>query len=62
MTREETAAAIARERYERDEDVDVLPGDWMVESPEPKIESVDGGYWVQARVFVDADTVEERVT
>ena len=60
MERHDVAAELARELYGQD-DVEVLPGDWLVESAEPKIEAVDGGYWVQARVFVDADKVEARM-
>ena len=56
------ARKLAQEIYASD-DIDVLPGRWIVESsPEPDIEEVDGGYWVQARVWVDADLVEARPT
>lgn len=51
--RERLAITIAVERYASD-DVDVPEEDG-------KLEYVDGGYWVKARVFVDADTVEERM-
>ena len=60
MERHDVAAELARELYEPN-DVDILPGHWLVESAEPKIEEVDGGYWVQARVFVDAESVEARL-
>ena len=59
--RREIAAEIAEESYGSD-DVDVLPGKWILEDREPRIESVDGGYWVEARVWVEADVVEERMS
>lgn len=59
--RRQVAAECAQDLYRNNDDVDVLPGDWLVESPEPQVESVDGGYWVQARVWVDAAAVEMRM-
>lgn len=52
------ATDLALESYESD-DVQIVhsevdAGGWFVES-------VDGGYWVEARVWVPADTVEERL-
>lgn len=59
--RRQVAAECAQDKYAGNDDIDVLPGDWLVESPEPQVESVDGGYWVQARVWVDAENVEMRM-
>jgi hypothetical protein len=55
------AGELACDRFAGDDDVDVMPGTWMPETPEPRVESVDGGYWVLARVWVDAEEVEERM-
>lgn len=53
--RGQIACAIAHERFAMDrDDIEVLsPGD---------AQYVDGGYWVDARIFVDADEVEERMS
>ena len=51
--RERIAAGLAYENYASD--------DVVVEPPDEGVESVDGGYWVKARLWVDADDVEERM-
>lgn len=50
--REQLAVSIAQRQA--DDDLEV-PGDMDV----PRVESVDGGYWVAARIWVDAEEVEE---
>lgn len=47
----EIAGEMAIERY-GDDDCEIF---------HEEIESVDGGYWVNARVWVDADPVEDRL-
>lgn len=54
----ELATEIAKSTYASD-DLEIVEsvlasGGWFVES-------VDGGYWVEARVWVPADAVEERM-
>lgn len=61
LNQEARAVEIAREIYGSD-DVEVYPGAFLAELPVPRIEIVDGGYWVEARVWVDADLVEERMS
>lgn len=59
--RQEIALEIARDSYGSD-DVEVGPPVYSdTGSPDEKVESVDGGYWVSARVFIYADDVEERM-
>jgi hypothetical protein len=57
--RQTLAVEIARERYGSD-DVEVGRSRFLVEWPlgaTVQVESVDGGYWIAARVWVDADDV-----
>lgn len=51
------ACVIAHERHEGNDDLEVANYD----DEESFIEYVDGGYWVEARVFVDFETVEDRM-
>lgn len=56
--REKIAIDLARVRYAfNTDDVEITHEDY----PTPVVESVDGGYWVRARVWIYADDVEERM-
>lgn len=62
--RAEIALALARSRYKDDDDVEIVgrpdnPNDpCYLHLEGGVIEPVDGGYWIEARVFVYADDVE----
>lgn len=55
--RAEIARSIAQQRFADDDDLDVPDA-----FPGVNVEYVDEGYWVEARVFVSADEVEDRLT
>jgi hypothetical protein len=60
--RNRIAAQIAIERFEGDDDLDIpIDEDSVMLGDMSVVESVDGGYWVTARVWVYADDVEERM-
>lgn len=50
--RENTAVNLARDTYGSD-DIEIIDED----GPWPGVESVDGGYWIRARLWVSADDV-----
>jgi hypothetical protein len=57
MRRYEIARQLAREAFKGNDDVDVgYTGD-----ADSTVEYVDAGYWVNARVFIYAEDVEERM-
>lgn len=51
--RHRTAQAIAVEKYGSN--------DIEIEPPDEEVEEADGGYWVKAYVWVDAEEVEGRL-
>lgn len=57
--RERIAASIAERTYGSDDVIVVMSYDGQDRSP--RVRSVDGGYWIEAEVWVSADAVEEKV-